>query len=149
MQIDDLPDEFEAFVDRARTVFGREMEKARKALDELNAQAATAQTTLSEVQTQIEFARNQLNNLHAYSTRASTLARLDQKIAVDREATEKLTAEKTALETSIAALEKQRTKLEAEVAGLADDARMYRAERADAYADIDKARAFANSWRTA
>jgi chromosome segregation ATPase len=148
MTSSDLPDEFEAFLDRARTVFGREMEKARKSLAALKADEATTRTTLSTVQTQLKQAQADLKATLGHQGKASDLVSLRYETAALRQDVEKLTAEKAALETSVADLAKQRGKLQAEVAGLDDDARMYRAERADAYADIDKARALANNWST-
>jgi chromosome segregation ATPase len=146
--ISDLPNEVEKVADLIRTVFGREISKGRKAVDELNSQAATAQTTLTDLRSQIGSAQAQLSSVHANLHRGSTLAGYNTELRAVSSAVEKLTAEKAGLETSVADLAKQRAKLETEVAGLSDDARMYRAERADFEGAIDRARALANNWRT-
>jgi chromosome segregation ATPase len=147
MRIDDLPTEFEAFLDRARTIVGREIDKARKALAVLKADEATTRTTLTTAQTQLKQAQADLNATLGHQAKASELVALSSKAAALRQDVEKLNAEKAALETSVADLATQRGKLETEVSGLSDDARMYRAERADAEGAIDRARALANNWR--
>jgi|SRR6516164_3647279 chromosome segregation ATPase len=146
--ISDLPNEVEKVADLIRTVFAREIDKGRKALSALKADEATTRTTLSTLQAQCKSAQAQLSSVNANLHRGSTLAGYNTELRAVSSVVEKLTAEKAGLEISVADLAKQRAKLEAEVAGLADDARMYRAERADAYADIDKARALANNWST-
>jgi chromosome segregation ATPase len=145
-RIDDLPDEFEAFLDRARTVFGREMEKARKSLAVLNAQAATAQTTLSDLQARRNSAQKQLDSLNAYLDRASTLAGLDQEIAGERKTLDALKAEIEKASAARATAEKQRTEAEAQLSALVTEARSYRAERADAEATMGNIRALVKSF---
>jgi chromosome segregation ATPase len=148
MRIDDLPTEFEAFLERARTIFGREIDKARKALAVLKADEATTQRALTTAQAQLNQARADLTATNADLGKASDLVSLRYETAELRREVEKLTAEKSALTAEVADLAKKKGALEAEVAGLADDARMYRAEKADTEAYFDRARAFANNWRT-
>jgi predicted nucleic acid-binding Zn-ribbon protein len=144
---DDLPDQIEALADRVRSVFGREMEKGRKAVDELNAQAATAQTTLSEVQTQLKQGRADLKATLAHQGKAADLVALRYETAEKQKTLDALNARIEKATTAAADAEKQLSeverKLTEETTGLAD----VRLERADAYADIDRARALANGWR--
>ena len=145
--IDELPAQFEALFDRARTAFSREVSKGQKALDALNAEKSSAQKAVSELHSQIKLAQAQLSSVNANLGRGSTLAGFNTELRAVSSAVEKLNAEKAALEISVADLAKQLTEAEAQLTALRTEADEYRLERADAYADIDKARALANGWR--
>jgi predicted nucleic acid-binding Zn-ribbon protein len=119
MKIDDLPDQFEAWLDCARTAFNREVSAGQKALDALNAEKSSAQKAVAEVRTQLKQAQADLNATLGHQAKASELVALSSKAAALRQEVEKLTAEKSALEASVADLANQRAKAEAEVAGLA------------------------------
>jgi septal ring factor EnvC (AmiA/AmiB activator) len=151
----DLPDRVEALADQVRTVFDREISSGRKTVDDLNAQKATIQAEVSALQAQHKSARDQLSSVQVYLGRGSTLAGLDQKIAEKQKTLERLKADEAALKAAIAGAttarataEKEQAKAEAQLTALRTEADDWRAERADAYTDIEKARALANSWRT-
>jgi chromosome segregation ATPase len=147
-RLTDLPDEFEALVDRARTIFGREMDKARKALAVLTADKSSAQKAVTELQAQRKSAQAQLSSVQAYLDRGQTLAGLDQEIAGARKTLDGLKAEIAGATTAAAAAEKQQAEAEAQLTALRTEADDYRAERADTETYFDKARALANGWRT-
>jgi hypothetical protein len=56
MRIDELSEQFSQFVERARVVLHREIEEARAAVKVLNAEKATAQAALSDLQSQTKSA---------------------------------------------------------------------------------------------
>jgi predicted nucleic acid-binding Zn-ribbon protein len=128
-RLTDLPDEFEAFVDRARTVVSREIDKARKALAALKADESTTQRTLTDLRSQIGSAQVPLGAILANLRRGSTLVDLNTEITKARQTLDGLKAD-------IAKLAKQRAEAETQLAGLVD-----------AYAAGDRARGLANGWR--
>jgi chromosome segregation ATPase len=131
---DDLPGRVEALEDLIHTVFGREIEKGRKALAALNADDATTRTTLSELQAQLKSARDQLSSVKAYLGRGSTLASLDHKIAEDRKTLEALNARIEKATTAATAAEEKLAEVERKLTEETTALQDVRAERDEAIA---------------
>ena len=107
MRIDELPAQFKAFVNQAREVLDWEVSEAQKSVAASNDEKSSAETTLSDLHTQIDLARKQLNSHQAYLDRASTLAGLDHEITADRKKLAALKAEIEKVTEAKAVVEKQ------------------------------------------
>jgi predicted nucleic acid-binding Zn-ribbon protein len=148
-RLDDLPSEVEKVADLVRSVCGREIDKARKALAVLKADESTARTTLSTVQTQLKQAQADLKATNAHQGKASDLVSLRYETAEKQKTLDALNARIEKATTETATAEEKLADLERKVTEATTTLEDVRLERADAYADIDRARALANGWRTA
>jgi chromosome segregation ATPase len=141
MRIDDLPDQFEAFLDRVRTVFGREMEKARKSLSALKADEATTRTTLSTAQTQLKQAQANLKATLAHQGKASDLVSLRYETAAERKTLEGLKADIARDRAAAAAAAKQRADEESKLTAVMTQLQDARADLAVHDTEINAVRA--------
>jgi len=129
MDVDDIPDQFEQLVDRARAALNREIEKAQKLVDNLTVEKTAAAKALAELKDQHGKAKAELETTLADLDRASSLRGLNSALAKARMELERLNSE-TAKETkALEVLVKKRTEVEARVVALEDNARAATAER--------------------
>jgi chromosome segregation ATPase len=147
-RLTDLPDEFEAFLDRVRSVFGREIDKARKTLAALKADEAGTRTTLSTVQTQLKQAQADLKATLGHQGEASDLVSLRYETAEKQKTLDALNARIEKAATAAADAEKQLSDVERQLTEATTALQDVRLERADTEAYFDRARALANGWRT-
>jgi chromosome segregation ATPase len=145
MRIDDLADEHERFLDRARGVLGWEIEKAKKTAVALNAEKATAQAALTELQNQQKVAEGQLKEVLSNLDRASTLAKLDHDITEAKKQLEKLNADTAKATTALEAVLKQHKDAERSLNEANDGMQRLRQERADATTEIGNIRKLLHS----
>jgi chromosome segregation ATPase len=143
---DELPDQIEALADRVRSVFGREMEKARKALAALKADEATTQRTLSEVQAQLKQAQANLKATNAHQGKASDLVSLRYETAEKQKTLDALNARIEKATTAAADVEKKLSDVERKLTEETEKLAQVRAERADAEGSIAHVKALANSF---
>jgi chromosome segregation ATPase len=145
MRIDDLPDQFEAFLDRARAVLSRENARAREAVKAANAETAKAKIELTQLQGQLAQAQSQLNTTLNDLRRAQGLAALDREIAEARKTNEGLKAKTKALELSNAAKGKQITEAEHRLTALQSEAQRCMAVRSETEAYVSNIKMQLNS----
>ena len=115
MSLDELPGQFEAFVERARTALDREIAAGKNLVAASNAEKSAAQNALVNLQAQCKAAQDQLAAVTADLKRLSDLVGAHHEIAAAKKAVQKLTTEK-------AALAKQRTEAEAKLVSLGNEA---------------------------
>jgi hypothetical protein len=153
MRITDLPGQFEAFVDRARGVFGQEIAGARKVIDGLNSEKLSvgagkraAEAALAEAQAQHKQAQANLNVVLANLHRGSTLIDLDTEIAAAKKTLEGLKADIARETTAARVAAKQRADAERLRDAEMSELTQVRAERADAEGSIAHIRTLLNSF---
>jgi chromosome segregation ATPase len=105
---DELPDRVEKVADLIRTVFGREISKGQKAVDELNAEKATIHAEVSEAQTQLKQAQADLKATLAHLGKASDLVSLRYEAAEKQKTLAGLKAEIARDTAAAASAAKQR-----------------------------------------
>jgi chromosome segregation ATPase len=153
MRFDDLPEHFEAFLDRAQDVLRLEVEKGRRARDAANAEVTAAQGKLAEISAQQKIAQTKLDGVLADLGRASNLAGLNGEITQARrtldeasKTLEGLKADIAKTSAELAGLVKKRTdEQQQRDADLAETMRL-RAERAEHTTEINKIRALLHSF---
>ena len=136
MTLDELPEQCDAFVERARVVFHQEIGKARATVKALNAEKAAAQTAIAELRDQHKQAQGQLDAVNNELGQASTLAGITREIAAARKKLTALQAETAEAEKALEALHKQRSGAERQVVAAQNDMQSLRAERAEATAEV-------------
>jgi chromosome segregation ATPase len=141
MSIDELPGEFEQFIDRARTALDRKITAAKKLVAGANAEKDAAQTALSELQEQRKSVQHQLDALNDELARRTTLAGINREIAAARKALEALKGETAEAETALEALAKQRKEAEAKLVALGNEANRMIGIRTEGEAVMAKLRA--------
>jgi seryl-tRNA synthetase len=122
MGLDDLPHQFAAFVNSARTIFDREIEKSKKVVAALSAEKASAQSALAELQAQRKSAEKQLNAVHADLARSSELAGVGHDMEKARTELEKVKAETAKADKTLEARLKQITEADARLVVLGNEA---------------------------
>jgi chromosome segregation ATPase len=122
MTLDALPQQFEAFVERARAALSQETTAAKNIVASANAETGLAQAALSDVQSKIKSARDQLDEIYSELGKASTLAGVTREITAANKKLEKLKAETAEATTALEALQKQRTEAEAKLVALGNEA---------------------------
>jgi chromosome segregation ATPase len=115
MRLDDLPDQFAAFADRARDVLNREIERAHQAVKAANAEKAKTQSAISELQDQREAAKKQLNDVLADLHRGSSLVGLNHDIAEARKTLDTIKGEMAKVSTALEAAVTQRKEAEGQL----------------------------------
>jgi chromosome segregation ATPase len=145
MRLDDLADEHERFLDRARGVLGWEIEKAKKTAVALNAEKTAAQAALTELQKQHKVAEGQLKEVLYNLDRASTLAKLDHDIAEAKKTFEKLKGDIAKATATLEGVEQQRKDAEKQFNEANDGMVRIRQERVQAAAEIDHIRTLLKS----
>jgi chromosome segregation ATPase len=146
MRIDELPSQFDSFVDRAGEVLRWEVERAKKAAAAVNSERDAAQKALTEIQDQHEAAQKQLkavlDNLH----KGTTLAGLTHEIGENRKVLEKLKTDIAKATTALEAVQKQHKDAEQQIMAANDALRGLRQERSDAKTEIDNIRKLVKSF---
>jgi len=137
---DGLPQQFEAFVERARAALDEQIISAKKIAAAATAERGQAQAALAEFEAKIKSARDQLDEIYNELGKASTLAGITREIAAARKTLEKLKAETTAAEEALAALSTQRTEAETKLVGLNNEAQRMLGIRAEAETMMSKIR---------
>jgi chromosome segregation ATPase len=130
MNIDDIPDQFEALLDRARAALDREITKAKNAIAALNAEEGRAQTALSDLQAQCKQAKAQLTAVLSDLHRSSGLVGLNTEISAARKTLEGLKRETAEEAEALAKVTKQRTERQAQVIALDNEVSQLAAVRA-------------------
>jgi predicted nucleic acid-binding Zn-ribbon protein len=153
MSIDELPDQLEAFLERARAVLNREIEKARAAVNALKSEEGTTRATIVELGDQRERGQKQLNTVLSNLHRGSTLVGLNHEIAEAHKTLAALKVETTEAGKAVEVLNKQRsdakhqlevTKTELQAA--MTELQSVRAERGEAVTTIGQIKALLNSF---
>jgi chromosome segregation ATPase len=121
MNLEELPEQFEAFVDRASAALSREVASAKKALAALNAEKSAVQSALSNLQSQIQGAQDQLTAVTRELQRSTVLHSLGGDIAGARKTLEGLKAETAKEAKALAKLTKERTERQAQVTALGNE----------------------------
>jgi chromosome segregation ATPase len=137
MRIDDLPEQLQAFTDRARDCLDWEIRRARKAAEALNTERAAAQAALTELKDQHETAKGQLAAVLKDLNRASGLAGIDRDIADGRKALEKLKGDQAKAETALEAMQTKLKDTERELNEADGAMQRLRAERTEAVTAVD------------
>jgi chromosome segregation ATPase len=146
MRLDDLPDAFKDFVDRADAVLRWEAEKVKKAVAALNAEKATAQKALTELQDQHKATQKQLEEVVSNLDKGTTLAGINSKIAEARKTLDALTTDIAMAETALAKSVTERGVAERQRDEANDGMQWLRQERANAVAEIDRIEALVKSF---
>jgi chromosome segregation ATPase len=146
ISIDDLPRQFEDFLESAQAVLNREVEKGRKTRDALKAENATLKTENAALKDQVKAAQGQLSAALSHLQRAETLAAIDHETAEGRKTLDGLKGEIAKSTTALADLTKQCKETENRVNELNAGLAGLRQERIDATAAIDNARKLVNSF---
>jgi chromosome segregation ATPase len=146
MRLDDLPDQFQAFIERAEAVLQMEVAKAKKTVAALTTEKAAVEKGLAELQDQQASTKKQLDATLANLDRATTLAKLDHEITEGRKTLDKLKVDTAKATTALEAVEKQRKEAEQQLSEANDALRGLRQERTDATAEIDKVRKLVKSF---
>jgi chromosome segregation ATPase len=144
--LDELPSQLEVVLDHTRTVVGREIEKARKLVDALNAEKTVVTKAVADLKEQLAQVKKQLDAVHRDLHQRSTLAEIRADIEKARKTLEELQADIELATAAKAAADKERTdaerRLKAAMSGLQD----IRAERADHEASIGQIRTLLKSF---
>jgi chromosome segregation ATPase len=122
MGIDELPHQFEAFLNRARAVFDGEVERVQKALAASNAEKASAQSALADLQSQCKSAQDQLELTTSELRRAAGLVGVGHDIEKARTELAGLKAETAKAAKALEARLKQCTEADARLVALGNEA---------------------------
>jgi chromosome segregation ATPase len=141
MTLDGLPQQFEAFVERARTALSQEITAAKNIIAAATAEKGSAQAALSDLHNQCESAQKQLDAVNKELHQKLTLAAVNRDVAAARKALEKLQAETAEAETALAALQKQHSDAEAKLVALGNEAQRMIAIRTEGEAVMAHLRA--------
>jgi predicted nucleic acid-binding Zn-ribbon protein len=141
MSLDGLSQQFEQFVDRARTALGQEITAAKNTVAAANTEKTSAQTALAELREQHEQAQHQLDAVNNELGRALTLAGLNREIAAARKTLATLQAETAATEKALEALKRQRLDGERQLVALGNEAQRMIGIRTEGEAVMAKLRA--------
>jgi chromosome segregation ATPase len=122
MRIDELSEQFAAFLECARAVLDLEIGQAKKIVAAANTEKNSAQAALAELQDQRASAQKQLDAVMKDLHRGSTLVGINREITEARKMLEKLQGETAEATTALEALQKQRTEAEAKLVALGNEA---------------------------
>jgi chromosome segregation ATPase len=140
MRIDDLPEQFATFAERAEAVLKYEVEKVKKVTVALNAERAAAEKALGEIKDQHAATKKQLDDVLKDLDRASGLAGLNNDIAETKKTLKVLEADKAKAETALEATQTKLKDTERELNEADGAMRRLRAERTEATTHIDHIR---------
>jgi chromosome segregation ATPase len=121
-ELDGLPGQFEQFVERARTVLGREITGAQKIVVAAKAETATAQATLAQLQDQRAQTQRQLDTILAHLNKAANLGSIDAEISKASKDLAALNVEKGKVTAALEKLAKEKTAREAQLVTLGNEA---------------------------
>src|SRR6516164_6783415 len=109
MTLDELPEQFDAFVERARAALSQEI---------TNAENSAAQNAVSNLEARCKSAQSQLDEINNELQRASTLAGITREIAAASKKLKALQVETAETEKALAALNKQRAEADSRLVAL-------------------------------
>jgi chromosome segregation ATPase len=133
-EIDGLPGQFEAFVERTRTVLAREITAAKNAAAAAKAETATAQATLSQLQDQRAQTQRQLDTILAHLNKAASLGSIDAEILKAQKDLAALNVEKGKVATALEKLTQERREREAQINSLGNEVQRLLAIRSESEA---------------
>jgi chromosome segregation ATPase len=134
MNIDELTEQFQSVLARARAVLNREIGNARKLVDDLHGERAKAEAEIAQLGDQHKQAQAQLDATLANLQKASNLASLDSDIKKAKAELAALKSETEKASTVLAALGKQRTEADARLVALGNEAQRLIALRTESEA---------------
>ena len=122
MSLDGLPQQFEAFVDRARAALSGEITAAKTVVVAANAQKRSAENALADVETRCKQAKAQLDAVLSDLDRGSTLAGINSEIKKARTELKRVKSETEQATAALEKLAKERTEAEAKLVALGNEA---------------------------
>jgi chromosome segregation ATPase len=146
MILDELPDQLEAFLERARAVLDRDIAEVKTAAAAARAEQEAAAAALSQLQAQREQVQHQLDAVLANLHRAADLAGLDDAIAKDRSELENLKSKIVDATKVVEGLRKQRADAEHQLNAVVSELQALRTERAEAVTTIGSIKALLQSF---
>jgi len=141
MSLDELPGQFEAFVERARAALSQEITTAKNIIAAANAEKSAAQNAVSNLEARCKSTQDQLDALNDELAQRTTLAGLNRGIAAASKKLKALQVETAEEEKAVAALNKQRTEAEAKLVTLNNEAQRMIGIRTEGEAVMAKLRA--------
>jgi predicted nucleic acid-binding Zn-ribbon protein len=121
MGIDELPQQFDALVEAARVALHHEIGNAKNIVAAANAEKASVQSALSNLQAQIRRAQSELAAVTRELQRSTVLHGVGGAITKAREELERLKAETEAEREALVALKKEQTERQKAVNALNDE----------------------------
>jgi len=141
MSLDELPGQFEAFVERARAALSQEITTAKNIIAAANAEKSAAQNAGSNLEARCKSTQDQLDALNDELAQRTTLAGLNRGIAAASKKLKALQAETAEAEKALEALNKQRADGEAKLVALGNEMSRLRGERSEATTEISNIKA--------
>jgi predicted nucleic acid-binding Zn-ribbon protein len=130
MNLDVLPQQLEAFVERARVALNHEITGAKEIVATATAEKERLMGALAELQGQLKQVQADLDRSREYLDRGQTLAGLDGEIAEDRKALDALKLEIATERKALEKAKKERGALQAQVIALRNEVADLSRERA-------------------
>jgi chromosome segregation ATPase len=141
MTLDEIPDQLQELFDRSRAVLDAQITKARKVVDNLNAEKTGAAKALADLKDQCRQTQANLDTVLASLNRASGLAGLDYEIDQARKILAGLDREKAEASKSLEASKKQLSDAETRFNALQTETQTLVAQRCDSQAIMENIRA--------
>ena len=130
MGLDELPQQFDALVEAVRAALHGEITKAREIVARANAEKASAQSALFDLQAQCKEAQSQLTAVTKELQRSTALHGVGYELEKARAELAQLKAETAKAEKALAALSKERNECQANVITLNNEVSQLGAVRA-------------------
>jgi chromosome segregation ATPase len=140
MSLDGLPDQFKEFVERARAALGQEVTAAKNIIAAANAEKASAQAALSDLQAQCKAAQDQLKLTTSEFDRVAALVGVGRDIEKARKELARVKAETTKAEKTLETRVKQTAEADARLVALGNEANRMLGIRAEAETVMSKIR---------
>ena len=144
MNIDELPEQLEAFTERARAKLDQDIAVARKTMKVLEAEKTAAQTELAKIQDEAKQARGQLDAVLDHLGKASNLASIQAETAAARKELQTVKTEITEASTKLAGLRAHCAEAEAKRVAVWNEVSHLRQEHAQHKAAINEVRTLFN-----
>jgi chromosome segregation ATPase len=141
MTLDELPNQFDAFVERASAALSREITAAKNVVAAANAEKSAAQNALSNLQAQIKSAQDQLAAVTNDLQRLSDLVGVGHDIEKARKELARVKAENAKAAKVLGARAKQITEADAKLVTLGNEAQRQLAIRTEGEAVMANLRA--------
>jgi chromosome segregation ATPase len=146
MNVEEIPRQLQELFDRSRAVLDAQITKARKVVNDLNAEKTGAAKALADLKDQITKAKVDLDAVVADLDRASNARRSDHELAKACAESERLTAENAKVATALEARLKQCAEADTKLVTLQNDARLATAERCRAQEMVAQIRSRLEQW---
>jgi chromosome segregation ATPase len=134
MSFDGLSGQFEQFVERARTVLGQEITRAKNAVAAANAETATAHSALSSLQTEYKSTKDQLELVRRELQRVEGLVGVGHDIDKARNELTRVKSEAERVSKDLERLLKEKTERQAQINVLGNEAQRLVAIRTESEA---------------